>query len=1113
MNVEEKIKNAEELGVPPDFVYLNTDNVYISVLDEIMVMNADAAIEHIMKLVRNKIISLTKIDIVTALVVYLENKKDDEDESFFDDEEKKEQFSKFEKELKYENQYEYDFYVKRYDDKTQFFADKLEESANIITVLNELDDSYQTPSITFLSIIKKISIEDDRGFPFAVDNAILFFNEFVCTPNIPYLEYRFEETKVYKKVYSNISEKTLPKDENYRTDVFIMKVILEGKVYECIINFKNSTIEIECEENNLKDIQKYIKNSLKNIKFFDDEKLMANKGEFEIDVDYIHPYLFYLCTMIDSDENFNIIKELIYVSEKYSPWMNKKRTTFIYRDPYHIFYDSSKIFLLKFTIEEKQNRYIVRFKTKTEDISYVNNFAKNLSKILTYYYTQDWIRDIASEIFNLGEKIHTTVSREKKVTKLSYLRNKASGVFPKATYSKECECKFQPIVIDEEDIEDWEDYDREVLEFPHPKFGLNTKYYVCPSDEFKYFTLKPNGGDNNKQYPFLPCCISTNKHVSESDEYLEYSMDIKKNSKKTEKNYIKKTDAPLDDGQLGILNLQISNYLRSITGLEFRRRGSTNDKDSLMSCILYCIQSRDEELYKKYNTDNYRKIIYNEVENELMYQEFFGLNSKKLLMKKDYYIDSKFFLRPFEYLFKLNIIIFDNDEIEIPNAEGSHVRNIINEYPTIMLYKNRKKYEDQPVYEIIEAIDGRNIFDNLSEKFKSVIDTSYYVINDGKVYMAPYNKIEWFRILKNHEVVSQFFNNGKVISFNIRYKDNIITIFTPPTVPFNVKKSSTIYYTNKKTCIELFGNSYEEASEGLTYSLGEVPYKVFIPCEEKLNGETYDNYIYQKNIKQKDITKQLIEIKKRSAILRQLVAWCKQHSTLNLSDWIRKYVEVVDKYEIKFYKIPFQLPSIFKNTEEAITYLEPFCNAFENNKILLYNSLLLKLIKYLDNMHEVINKGKFQTLFNIFNKLSDFSQIDNNIIFTTQKEYNKWVKSNFNNEDKIKYSITDEDYSEDFFLFEDKNKKLFIVQTVKKDELSWARVLGELWLAKGRNFGHDLSTKYTLSELEKYRRKPYIIFRFFDELKIIKDNSENSDEFIYIYLFSKNRYAVMLPIF
>ena len=111
------------------------------------------------------------------------------------------------------------------------------------------------------------------------------------------------------------------------------------------------------------------------------------------------------------------------------------------------------------------------------------------------YHTDDKVKAIPSKIANLKMKSQTDDS-----------------MFEPETYSRNmCDCKNQPIIVDQEDTKYWEQYssndaNNKPLLFPPVKDNIpnNSKYYVCPTLAKPVMVLKANKGKNNKKYPFGP---------------------------------------------------------------------------------------------------------------------------------------------------------------------------------------------------------------------------------------------------------------------------------------------------------------------------------------------------------------------------------------------------------------------------------------------------------------------------------------------------------------------------------------------------------------------------------------------------------------------------------
>jgi len=1058
MSLKSKVENAVRLGVPPDYIVLNDNEVYESIIQNMInIESLNEAIKYLENLIKNKKVKMSQRDKYICIAMTISELELEEDNYFK------------------ESNYEYNQLVDIYESKVDIFDKNLKSMNRILEDIQSFGSSFTNSEITFETAIKKINIRDKRNFLYNLDNAIRFFNEFCCTEEIPYLEYKFqdfEEIKTYRKVFNN--KKLLPQLDEYNTrlNVFYFKVILD-KVYNCYINIKDSTLEIEYTEDSLNEIKKTISRSFSNIEFYGNEEDIADVGSFETYINDINDFILYSLTLVDGPKN--IIKELLFVSDKNSPWMNKTKVNYYYRDVYQRFFGNAKDYNIYFSIEKNGK---VTFKSKNGKES-INDFTEILSKILKCYQEAEWIREEFSEIINI-EYSSIKEYRQRRDSKIQLLRNRFPNIFEPITYVKNCSCKNQPIIIDEEDVEEWKEYNRYPFLFPPSKKGINSLYFVCPHENYKYPSFINNKGKNYEKYPYLPCCQSTNSNLVNSNSYLNYYEKRKVKDVIRKIDYIKKTDINhLSKLQSGALNIEIKKFLKSIFLTDnIARLGASIESNSLLECILLCTEKENEMIT--------REKILKSCRIELTFQETLGISTESIFLNERNYLDAKYFFRLFEEFFEINIIIFSGDEIEIPNNQDIHIRHVDIDRPIIFLYKNT--YNNKIIYEIITIDDEKAIMAN-SKNFKDIIDTSYTVTKDRITYLAPYNHIEWKEILKKGKIISQYLKNGKVCSLNFEYEGDTITIFVPPDAPFNVDISSKIYYSDKKTIERLFGNDYTEKLSALYYSLGEVPEEMFIPLNEECSES---NFIYQTQIQQKDLF-DFIDVRKKSIIIRQMILWCRQVSDeISEKEWIEKYFIMCDKYIIDVFNIPYQFPEV-DNTDDAIKYLSEFCNIFRDGKIYLYGNLLSSLVNYILTTNIPI---KIKSIFGLFNSINDFSNIEKNLIFLSNTKYENWFKSKIDN--KVKTVISSQDYKDGLIFFEDEYENLFIIQTVKGDNLKRARVLGEIWKKNGKN-------------IELNDREPEKSYRFlkFSENKL-KTNNEEGD--IEIFVWEENKYSAILPL-
>jgi hypothetical protein len=118
----------------------------------------------------------------------------------------------------------------------------------------------------------------------------------------------------------------------------------------------------------------------------------------------------------------------------------------------------------------------------------------------------------------------TSKGRKDAATKISQLKQVAPDLFI-ADYARKCLCQFQPIPIDDDEVEAWRnktftyqgrERKREVLSFPpnNPRWN-----FVCPDDKYPFPGVKTNKLSNRDLYPGLPCCFVKEQIGSAKSNY------------------------------------------------------------------------------------------------------------------------------------------------------------------------------------------------------------------------------------------------------------------------------------------------------------------------------------------------------------------------------------------------------------------------------------------------------------------------------------------------------------------------------------------------------------------------------------------------------------------
>ncbi len=416
------------------------------------------------------------------------------------------------------------------------------------------------------------------------------------------------------------------------------------------------------------------------------------------------------------------------------------------------------------------NRFLLDFKSKIIKKGSINEFILILSKLITYYGSYDFEESFLDVIqtrysgpdgVGLGGEKHTEEENYLRINskKLDILTKQAPGMFPTSLYGKSCPCNRQPIIIDEKDVDIWENYDpptstkdksltgrskRNVVLFPPEESKQKSKKFnfVCPENKYPYlyFLKNPSFGE---KYPILPCCGTTqsNEYIEDYDlirkDEIEYMA--KRNERRVRKEIKLKTVKILSPGQIGMLPQATVKFLNNVREGNFVRRGVfQNNTSSLIHCVLTAASHLDDFIKKidprntemidrirnmknirdsymvrnikdKENIVNgFRDKITSFVNLESAAQETYQYDIKQVhsfIQDKEKVFNSDLYFRMLEHIFLLNIFVFtyQNGEVEIekPKHNFYHVRQYNEYYPTLFIFKHITT-KSIPTYELIE---------------------------------------------------------------------------------------------------------------------------------------------------------------------------------------------------------------------------------------------------------------------------------------------------------------------------------------------------------------------------------------------------------------------------
>ena len=424
--------------------------------------------------------------------------------------------------------------LKKYND----FYSKIENFKNT--------DSYESviDSLTVSNTEAEYKVMDGK-YDFDKENMKIIFNKLRATVFFTYIRMDLPKNKKYYKVHIESNKKI----ENFidvekkieHSDYKIYLFYEVGRknvsgIYSnyVIFDFLKSSCTINYFENTKDILKQKIKNILPDIIFYSEEEKNI-EGDFRMTIKNYDETKFYYLTHFS-----DIFSEFFYIREVDS-LRSLKETLKIY----FVGTEEQRQYLnytVYFNIKKLYNdKYIIKFNSKTSSVKNIKEFITIMIKLFWYFDNLDpaeisklqFVENPYTGVNGNGlggqyeDKVDT--SQREKIKKIESLMMKEPELFQKSIYVRTCPCPKQPIIIDEKDVKDWQDYEvdgkkRNVVLFP-PKESqqkVTKNYYVCPDDEYPNFSLRENP-DTNSEFPVIPCCT-----VSKTTESEEYYKDYEK---------------------------------------------------------------------------------------------------------------------------------------------------------------------------------------------------------------------------------------------------------------------------------------------------------------------------------------------------------------------------------------------------------------------------------------------------------------------------------------------------------------------------------------------------------------------------------------------------------
>lgn len=1006
----------------------------------------------------------------------------------------------------------------------------------------ELDEESKeslTNSFSEENVVKSYVYKYEK-FDITDENAKYVFNEFKTDENLFYIEYIDRNEQSIVKVYDAV-DKELLTDNDTEPNTMLFKYKHQTDVIDIKMNIDVKKIEYSYYAGkNSSEVDNVIQTIFKDFELTEQKTLFVS-GSFSIDIKNYKEYNFYYFTFMLVNLINRDASNIVYMRETFNPRALKKRAKYYFRDFENINHID---YIMSFTIDNVlSNLYNIKYRAKNKEKKYILEIAYLVKKYMNFYeenattmegemVSDYFVKTFYEKTFEYQERSYTRIP-----TKIANLRNKAQTekMFPSGgEYTKGmCECKLQPIIIDKEDVEDWEKYEdfnekgrkikhNTILFPPNNSTQGPKRNYVCPTHRYPIPVLKPNTGSNAKEYPYLPCCKMTGK-----DDYYDLYEETRLEGK-----------GPIialkqSDMQSRSLPLPLQTFFSSFVNDELEIRPvEVGINDSFIACLLqatkdhrppqrssgknYKLLYENLQLFKKDYKDGVKKLrqtINNYmVHFETAKQEMFDYTVEDIIniLTSEEYIDSMLFFKFFEYLFTVNIFVFtviDNKPIlEKPRYKDFHVRNIINELPAVYIYRDPVTQNGR-----YSLIAGKNQMFT-SKPFQNLLP-SYYnsSIEDDKVVMRinPYKNIIWEKIFKNFKIISQRINdNGKCYCLNIQVEKYGITIYIPPSAPLNVPVSSKIYRTTTKRLQDIISNGVV-GSEGMWFMINGMK-EIFVPCSNiESNDDICYNYVRDvlKDKKNNDYKTYHISTK-NSSIFTELCVWMWRVSSLNLEDWFETYVnEESPQLEI-FYttmlKVEYLLPK-YTSVPDCIRWISElnpeFGEVFKDEKVNIYKQLKENLYLYMkkvDSLTEGLPNFPSSYMSSVLSDRTDYSIYPNEMIFDDKKDLEDWKDDKFHN-----LEIFDTLENRGIYIYRN-DKGMYLVVNTSTIEETLLTIL--YWNKYKKIVDRTIFTRQLLSGVTKTKG-----YRLFDtKLNVIRE--EKKESILNIIFYGSNLYSTFIKL-
>lgn len=772
--------------------------------------------------------------------------------------------------------------------------------------------------------------------------------------------------------------------------------------------------------------------------------------------------------------------------------------------------------------------------TRANTLEQVDRFKQAFAIMLAVYNKK--YASIVKKYKDLIPEFKAEKSRKQITeTRLNKLQAMDSKLFVEG-YAKSCAQKVQPLPIQEDEVQDWEEDGYQVMNYPSD----SNNYFVCPDDPTYYPGLRPNKLENKDKYTYLPCCFKEDQSVG-NKKWAQYLQGVTKEKRSKASNIVSQKVAT--ENKIGYLPRNIYLLLDKTRTEEeqFLRLGVPISKNSFIEVVALALSQE----YAETPADSRAKFISDlrtnlaSVELTAVAQQLYNKTPAQItadILNPDIVFDSKYYVKILEDYFDCQIVLFarnnkyPNGSFEIPNYTQGYLYNKIDPTKkTVLVYKHYGITGDRmetPHYELIVSTVGRKLQQLYFTKEDSALIRNIYAyfLKSYRLYIIGHDRYTPPPPLHFTEISGQIIDRyGK--TRGVMYKNNVHLIVSPAPAIYGIQRVeipqrpnySSVNSFIKKNKLKIIAQDVEdEKTVGFSLDVPGYSY-VYAPCKpvEPLPGIPIGNNLGFSAPSNKDILETTIINRKIADFMMQYILYrfsLFYIETISDPEYEEEFSDklsqkIVEKKEYILELVDYFLQKyvlVIKNHDYQVVgknkisrRLSMNNSFFKDEKLIVDSKKTLQRIGYylrfkiITDIRVVDEYSKKVYLDNYYTYASDFKQHEAQLVFIGNLSIENWIASLRSGIRNMVHTIPQPEFTEPYFFshWAINAGKAVIIQNVANGSIERAYSVAQQFVDREINMGYDATpmqlgaySQYYLLDGVMYRDgiAPVSIFKYTD---------------------------------